>query len=88
MKLKIDKSFEKDTDKLHDAKLLLKIAHCVEQIITAATKEEIQHIKKLTGFKHHYRIRIGDYRIGAIIIDEEVILERFIHRKEIYKYYP
>ncbi len=88
MKLKIDRSFEKDTDKLQDAKLLLKIGNWIEQIITAPTKEEILNLKKLKGFKYHYRIRIGDYRIGAIILDEEVVLERFIHRKEIYKYYP
>ena len=88
MNLKIDKSFEKDTDKLQDKKLLLKIANCIEQIITATTQEEILNLKKLKGFKQHYRIRIGNYRIGATIIDDEIILERFIHRKEIYKYYP
>ena len=88
MKLKIDRSFEKDTDKLQDAKLLLKIAGCIEQIIAATTKEEILNLKKLNGFKHHYRIRIGNYRIGGTIIDGEMILERFIHRREIYKYYP
>ena len=88
MNLKIDKSFEKDTDKLQDKKLLLKIANCIEQIITATTQEEILNLKKLKGFKQHYRIRIGNYRIGATIIDYEIILERFIHRKEIYKYYP
>ena len=88
MKLRIDRSFEKDTDKLQDAKLLLKIANCIEQIIKAPTKEEILNLKKLKGFKQHYRIRIGDYRIGAIILDDEIILERFIHRREIYKYYP
>ena len=75
MRLKIDKSFEKDTDKLQDAKLLIKIANCIEQIVTAPTKEEILNLKKLKGFKHHYRIRIGDYRIGAVILDEEVVLD-------------
>ena len=66
----------------------MKIANCIEQILSAPTKDEILNLKKLKGFHHHYRIRIGDYRIGAMIIDNEVVLERFIHRKEIYKYYP
>ena len=88
MKLKIDKSFVKDTNKIKDTKILQRIAVCIEQVISSENKEAIINLKKLVGFKHHYRIRIGDYRIGAIITDEEVIFERFINRKDMYKYYP
>lgn len=88
MKVKIDKSFEKDTDKLNNPKLLLKIAICIEQVIVAKSLDDIQNLKKLNGFKNHYRIRIGDYRVGIVINKNEVIYERFLHRKDIYKYYP
>lgn len=88
MKLKIDKSFVKDTNKIKDTKVLQRVAICIEQVIGAENKETITHLKKLVGFKYHYRIRIGDYRIGAVINEEEVIFERFIHRKDMYKYYP
>lgn len=88
MRLKIDKSFVKDTDKLNDQKIKQKIALCIDQILVAKTTDEILNLKKLKGFKQHYRIRIGDYRIGALLIEDEVFFERFIHRKDIYKYYP
>ena len=88
MKIKIDKSFQKDTDKIHDTKLLQKIALCIEQVITSKSVKEIENVKKLKEYKDHYRIRIGDYRAGLVIKGDEVIFERFLHRKDIYKYYP
>jgi mRNA interferase RelE/StbE len=88
MRLKIDKSFEKDTDKLNDPKLLQKIASCIEQVIAANAISEITNIKKLSGFKNYYRIRVGDYRIGFVLKGNEIIFERFLARKDIYKYYP
>lgn len=54
MKLKIDKSFEKDTDKLNNKKLSQKIALCIEQVITTDSIADIPNIKKLSGFKNHY----------------------------------
>ncbi|WP_079720471.1 type II toxin-antitoxin system RelE family toxin [Salegentibacter holothuriorum] len=48
-----------------------------------------QPIKKLKGFKDFYRIRIGDYRLGVKkLTDQEILLVRFLQRKEIYKYFP
>ncbi len=88
MKVKIDKSFEKDTDKITNKKLKEKIADSIEEVIAADSLNNILNLKKLSGFKYHYRIRIGDYRAGIIIKNNEVIFERFLHRKDIYKYYP
>jgi mRNA interferase RelE/StbE len=88
MKIKIDRSFEKDTDKIKDRKLLLKVAQCIEQVAAAASLTQITKLKKLSGFENHYRIRIGDYRAGLFIKANEVTFERFLHRKDIYKYYP
>jgi len=50
--------------------------------------EEIKNIKKLVGYKHHYRIKIKDYRIGIEIIDEVVRFLVILHRKDIYKKFP
>ena len=88
MNLLVDKSFEKDTDKIKDKKLLHKVAACIEQVIASKNSNEIQNLKKLQGFKNHYRIRIGEYRIGLRIEKNEAIFERFLNRKDIYKYFP
>ncbi len=45
-------------------------------------------IKKLRWYKYFYRIRIWDYRLWFSYKNNKIILERFLHRKDIYKYYP
>lgn len=88
MIVKIDKSFNKDTDKISDKKLLLKIAHAIESVIAVNSINDIKNTKKLKGNSQHYRIKIGDYRLGFVLIDETIIFERCLHRKDIYKYFP
>ncbi len=88
MIVKIDKSFEKDTDKIKDKDILNTIADCIEALGKADNIKSIKNIKKLKGSNHFYRIRIGDYRIGLEIKNETMELIRFLDRKDIYKYFP
>jgi mRNA interferase RelE/StbE len=88
MIVKVDKTFEKDTNKIKDKKLLYDIADCIEALQLAQNIKSIKNIKKLRGINSFYRIRIGDYRIGLEIKNETVELIRFLHRKDIYKYFP
>ena len=83
----IDKSFEKDTRKIKDEVLLQNIAYCIENVMAATSLQQIASLKKLKGFKFHYRIRVGDYRVG-IFTKMILYFERFIHRKDIYKFFP
>lgn len=88
MNLTIDKSFEKDTDRIKNKTLLRKIADCIEEIQKADHIQDIKNIKKLKGGSTYYRIRIGDYRIGTIVKSNTITFIRFLHRKEVYKYFP
>jgi len=88
MIIKIDKSFEKDTDKIKDKNLLNTIANCIESFEKIDNIKSIKNIKKLKGSNRFYRIRIGDYRIGLELKNETIELVRFLHRKDIYKYFP
>ncbi|HBX50968.1 MAG: plasmid stabilization protein [Bacteroidetes bacterium RIFOXYB2_FULL_35_7] len=88
MNVKIDRSFERDTNKIKDNKLLDKIAACITDAMTSQSIDDIKGIKKLKGAPFHYRIRIGDYRAGVVIQGSDIIFERFLHRKDIYKYFP
>ena len=65
----------------------------IEKIILEFEKSksltDLPNIKKLTGFKNYYRLRIGEYRLGFEKIDDNTL--RFImiaHRKDIYKLFP
>lgn len=84
-----DKSFVKDVGKVNDAKLKQNLAEVIENIQKAENLSSIPNLKKLAGFKGCYRIKMGDYRLGLEYNkDHEVILIRFLHRKEIYRYWP
>ena len=49
---------------------------------------ELGKVEKMKGFPSYYKIRFGSYRIGLRIKDDTVILERALHRKDIYRYFP
>lgn len=88
MNVTIDKSFDRDINRIKEIKLLNKIADCIESITKAKSYEDIKDIKKMKGAPFHYRIRIGNYRAGVVIKGNDIVFERFLHRKDIYKYFP
>jgi mRNA interferase RelE/StbE len=58
-------------------------------IESADTIHEIPHIKKIEGYESYYRMKVGDYRLGMELVSiTEVVLLRFLHRKDIYRYFP
>jgi mRNA interferase RelE/StbE len=60
----------------------------IEEIESANSLLDINNIKKLSGDKISYRIRLGDYRLGIFYENNTVELVRFVHRKDIYKVFP
>jgi mRNA interferase RelE/StbE len=52
------------------------------------TIDQCNKIERMSGYPSYYKIRFGDYRIGMRIEDNVVILERVLHRKEIYRFFP
>ena len=68
-----------------------------ERVESIAFGEEIQidpflagRTQKLVGYSAHYKIRVGDYRIGFSIDSEIKTVEfhRVLHRHEIYRKFP
>lgn len=88
MQIFFEEIFEKDLRKSRDKKLLNKVKEVIEEVRVADYLKEIRNLEKLRGHKTYYRIRIGNYRIGIEIISNKVIFTRFLHRKEVYKYFP
>ena len=89
MKFRVERSFDRDVDKIRDKKLLKKIRSFISTIEEAASISGILHIRKIEGFDSFYRTKIGDYRLGMeALSDKEVVLVRFLHRKDIYRYFP
>ena len=66
MGVPVTKQFMKDVDKELDKSLQLQLADIIEQIRSLGTLQQIPNIKKVTGYKIAYRIKLGSYRIGFI----------------------
>lgn len=88
MKTLFEDSFGKDIKLIHELsakKSLLKIISEVEQAVNLS---EIKGVKKLRGGRNAYRIRIGDYRIGILLVSNTVIFVRVLRRDKIYRVFP
>lgn len=88
MKVEIDKSFDKDTDKISDKTLLTRLADKIEAIEKASRLSDITNCKKMKNSRNAYRIKIGDYRAGFEFENNTVVFIRFLHRSKIYDYFP
>ena len=49
---------------------------------------EIGIVEQMKGYPSYYKVRFGSYRIGIKIENDTIILERALHRKDIYRYFP
>lgn len=88
MQILFEESFEKDLKKIKYKKIKSKLKQTIEEIKISKNIIYIRNLRKLKEHKSYFRIRLGEYRIGIEIIEDKVIFTRFLHRKDIYKYFP
>jgi mRNA interferase RelE/StbE len=88
MLVEVTSSFNKDISKLRDKKLLIAIKATLQNIESAKDLAGILHLKKLAGATNYFRIRVGDYRMGIYVDSDIVTIVRFLHRREVYRYFP
>ncbi len=81
-------SFDRDLKKLKNPKLRERVARIIESVEKAQILSEIAHLKKIKGAENHYRLRLGNYRLGIVIEGDTVEFVRCLHRKEIYRFFP
>lgn len=87
MRTEFLKQFYKDLDKLPKS-VNNDVADAIENVEATTRTTEIKNLKKLTGYKHAYRIKIGDYRIGVYIENGIVEFARVARRKDVYRIFP
>ena len=88
MKTSFRESFEKDIRVIREKNILVRIKTVIELVEAAPDMRAITGLKKLKGAADYYRIRVGEYRIGIIARNNEVMFVRVLHRKDIYRYFP
>lgn len=88
MNIKFESKFEKDLKLIKDRNFLSKLKQIILSCKQAENLAQINNLKKLQGYENLYRIRLGNYRLGIEIVENELIFTRFLHRKDIYKFFP
>ncbi len=88
MRTAFRKSFVRDVKKLKERRLGEQVRSVIEAVESAATLSDVPNLKKMSGAGGHYRVRIGDYRIGIFVEGEEVEFVRVLHRKDVYRHFP
>jgi len=89
MKLVFDKSFSKSLDKISDKRILKHLSSILGKLEEATEMKDIVNARRLTGYPRYYRIRIGEYRLGLELIEDQSLrVIVFCHRSDIYKKFP
>jgi len=88
MKVEVLKSFEKDIDRVATKKLALQIAEVIAEFEGCKSISEVSNLKKMKSKGNYFRVRIGNYRLGLKFEKDVITLIRFMHRKDIYTYFP
>jgi mRNA interferase RelE/StbE len=88
LKVEFKRSFVKDLGRMRDKALRERVKETIEQVERAQTFQETENVKKLRGGEQYYRIRIGDYRLGFVLEGDTVVFVPFLHRKDVYRYFP
>jgi mRNA interferase RelE/StbE len=82
-RIEIKSSAAKELEKL-PRKMIPRVVTAINEL---AENPRPHGVKKLAGFEHTYRIRVGDYRVLYNIFEKKLIIEiiRIRHRKDVYK---
>jgi mRNA interferase RelE/StbE len=88
VKVEFRNSFAKDLKRVQDKGMLSRVREVIEAVEKGYSLIDFPNLKKLKGGGNHFRIRVGDYRIGLTVENDTVTFIRFLNRKEIYKYFP
>ena len=80
---------ERDMRSVNDAALVRRVEQKIAELAAAGTIREVSQVRRLrTRRGRHYRIRVGDYRLGVTVVNQVAFLVRFGHRRDFYRGFP
>jgi mRNA interferase RelE/StbE len=80
--------FSKDLNRINIKSVRLNLIRLIQLMESSDNLANIPNLKKLSGHKSAYRVRIGDFRVGFFYENNKVIFARVVDRKDIYKVFP
>ena len=89
MRLEFKASFSRDLGRTRDSEVLHRVLAVIERLESASNAAEVPSLSRIKSERGRYfRIRIGDYRLGAVMEGDALVLVRFLHRRDIYRFFP
>ena len=89
MEVEYSSNFTRDLRRIRSAALLRRIDRRIAELETASMLSEVSSVEGLESQGgRYYRIKVGAYRLGIALDGDTVVLVRFMHRRDIYRYFP
>ena len=88
MEVRYSQAFIRDLRRVRDASIRRRVDRALDDLEAASTIAEVAGAVRIASETRRCRIRIGDYRLGFALDGDAVTLMRFMHRREIYRYFP
>lgn len=88
MEVEFTSSFTRDLRRLRNAGLRARVERIIEEMERAPEIAAVAGVARLKGVGQHYRIRVGEYRIGLSMEGDTAVVTRFLHRRDIYRHFP
>jgi mRNA-degrading endonuclease RelE of RelBE toxin-antitoxin system len=89
LKVQYRKRFLKDLKALKNQPVYEQILQLAfRDLPNAKSLQDIGNVKPMKGATNRYRIRLGEYRLGIAVVDNNIEVMRLLHRREFYRYFP
>lgn len=88
MNVDYDNSFTRDIKKLKDKEISAQLKKSIEEMKPVQNITQLKNVRKMSGDHALYRLKIKNYRLGFECIGNDITLLRFMHRRDIYKWFP
>ena len=88
MNIEFRKAFLKDLSRITSNKIYIIEKFVFDYAPTMNSIFDTKKIEAMHGFPSYYKIRFGSYRVVLRVLEDKVIFERVLHRKDIYSYFP
>ena len=88
MEIRYHNQFHRDLRRLGNPSLAAQVEQVIEELKAAPTIRDMHGVSRMTAPGEHYRVRIGEYRLGITMDGQTAILRRFLPRGEIYRRFP
>ena len=88
MEIRRERRFARDLRRVRSDQIQRRVRRKLEEMEAAPSLAQVRGVKKIADSENHYRVRVGDYRIGLEMDGEIAILQRFGARDGFYRGFP